>query len=46
MATVVVGGLVTSTILTLFVLPCIYLVWHQWRERKQKSKSSKKAIEK
>jgi len=46
MATVVVGGLVTSTILTLFVLPCIYLVWHQWRERKQEAKASKKIIEK
>lgn len=34
MATVVVGGLVTSTILTLIVLPCIYLVWHKWLERK------------
>lgn len=33
MATVVVGGLVTSTVLTLIVLPCIYLVWNQWRER-------------
>jgi Cu(I)/Ag(I) efflux system membrane protein CusA/SilA len=35
MATVVVGGLVTSTILTLVVLPCIYLVWNQWRDRKK-----------
>ncbi len=35
MATVVVGGLVTSTILTLVVLPCIYLVWNRWRENKQ-----------
>lgn len=35
MATVVVGGLVTSTILTLIVLPCIYLVWNKWRERKE-----------
>lgn len=35
MATVVVGGLVTSTILTLIVLPCIYLVWHQWLDRKK-----------
>ncbi len=35
MATVVVGGLVTSTILTLIVLPCIYLVWHRWLERKK-----------
>lgn len=46
MATVVVGGLVTSTILTLIVLPCIYLVWHQWRERKQGAKASKSSIEK
>ncbi|EIW26208.1 efflux RND transporter permease subunit [Pelosinus fermentans] len=36
MATVVVGGLVTSTILTLIVLPCIYLVWNQWRERRNR----------
>ena len=40
MATVVVGGLVTSTILTLIVLPCIYLVWNQWRERKGASRES------
>ncbi|GMB01534.1 CusA/CzcA family heavy metal efflux RND transporter [Pelosinus sp. IPA-1] len=46
MATVVVGGLVTSTILTLIVLPCIYLVWHQWRERKQGAKASASSIEK
>lgn len=46
MATVVVGGLVTSTILTLLVLPCIYLVWNQWRDRKQESKRSVSSIEK
>lgn len=46
MATVVVGGLVTSTILTLFVLPCIYFVWHQWRERKHEAKTAVKSIEK
>jgi len=46
MATVVVGGLVTSTILTLFVLPCIYLVWHQWRERKHENRSSESSIKK
>lgn len=40
MATVVVGGLVTSTILTLIVLPCIYLVWNKWRERKNPLVSS------
>lgn len=42
MATVVVGGLVTSTILTLIVLPCIYLVWNQWLERKRGSDVSGK----
>jgi Cu(I)/Ag(I) efflux system membrane protein CusA/SilA len=41
MATVVVGGLVTSTILTLIVLPCIYLVWNQWQERRNPAISSK-----
>jgi len=46
MATVVVGGLITSTILTLFVLPCIYFVWHQWRERKHKAKTAVNSIEK
>ncbi|WP_018703255.1 efflux RND transporter permease subunit [Anaeromusa acidaminophila] len=35
MATVVVGGLVTSTILTLLVLPCIYLVWNRWLLRRE-----------
>ncbi len=33
MATVVVGGLVTATILTLVVLPSIYYVWNERRER-------------
>lgn len=44
MATVVVGGLVTSTILTLIVLPCIYLVWNKWRERKNPSVSGSSHI--
>ncbi len=35
MATVVVGGLVTATILTLVVLPSIYYVWNERRERNQ-----------
>lgn len=34
MATVVVGGLITSTILTLIILPCIYLAWHKWLDKK------------
>jgi Cu(I)/Ag(I) efflux system membrane protein CusA/SilA len=29
MAIVVTGGLITSTILTLFILPCIYLAWYR-----------------
>jgi CzcA family heavy metal efflux pump len=33
MATVVVGGLVTATILTLVVLPSIYYVWNERRAR-------------
>jgi cobalt-zinc-cadmium resistance protein CzcA len=32
LASVVIGGLVTSTFLTLFVLPALYLAWARWRE--------------
>ncbi|WP_378956305.1 efflux RND transporter permease subunit [Pelosinus sp. sgz500959] len=35
MATVVVGGLVTATILTLIVLPSLYYVWNERQEKKQ-----------
>jgi Cu(I)/Ag(I) efflux system membrane protein CusA/SilA len=45
MAIVVVGGLVTSTILTLVVLPSIYLVWHQLQERRQIKRANKQAVE-
>ncbi|HWR56737.1 MAG TPA: CusA/CzcA family heavy metal efflux RND transporter, partial [Negativicutes bacterium] len=38
MATVVVGGLVTATILTLIVLPSIYYVWHEWLARRNKKR--------
>ncbi|WP_110953793.1 efflux RND transporter permease subunit [Anaerosinus massiliensis] len=44
MATVVVGGLVTSTILTLIVLPCIYLVWNKWRDRKEEVNTAVQSI--
>jgi Cu(I)/Ag(I) efflux system membrane protein CusA/SilA len=40
MAVVVVGGLVTSTLLTLIVLPSIYLTWCRLVERKQIHKES------
>jgi Cu(I)/Ag(I) efflux system membrane protein CusA/SilA len=35
MAIVVTGGLITSTILTLFILPCIYWTWYRKGERTQ-----------
>ena len=38
LATVVIGGLVTSTLLTMFVLPTIYHWMEKRRERKTKSK--------
>ncbi|TND07805.1 MAG: heavy metal efflux pump [Bacteroidetes bacterium] len=34
LATVVIGGLLTATLLTLFVLPCIYLLMENGRKRK------------
>ncbi|GBG56942.1 multidrug ABC transporter [Sporomusaceae bacterium FL31] len=43
MATVVVGGLVTSTILTLLVLPCIYLVWNRWLDGRNQAKTTSKS---
>jgi cobalt-zinc-cadmium resistance protein CzcA len=33
LATVVIGGLVTSTVLTLFVLPALYLALTEWQLR-------------
>jgi cobalt-zinc-cadmium resistance protein CzcA len=36
LATVVIGGLVTSTLLTLFILPAVY----QWIETRQKAKTT------
>jgi Cu(I)/Ag(I) efflux system membrane protein CusA/SilA len=35
MAIVVTGGLITSTILTLFILPCIYWAWYGRKEAKK-----------
>ena len=36
LATVVVGGLFTSTLLTLLILPYLYLTLETWRERRKK----------
>ena len=44
MATVVVGGLVTATILTLIVLPSLYYVWNAGQEKKQQVDSQAKEI--
>jgi cobalt-zinc-cadmium resistance protein CzcA len=35
LATVVIGGLVTSTMLTLFVLPLLYRALSAWRVRRE-----------
>jgi cobalt-zinc-cadmium resistance protein CzcA len=39
LATVVIGGVITSTILTLFVLPTLYLAVGRWLENGNKSKN-------
>ena len=39
LATVVIGGLVTATILTLLVLPCLYLLFERKKKRKPKMKN-------
>lgn len=36
LATVVIGGLITATILTLFVLPCLYYLVEHWTNRSKK----------
>lgn len=45
LASVVIGGLVTSTFLTLFVLPALYLAWIRWRERSAAAASERLAAE-
>jgi len=40
LATVVIGGLVTATLLTLFVLPAIYLMTYNIKPRKRKMKKN------
>jgi cobalt-zinc-cadmium resistance protein CzcA len=44
LASVVIGGLVTSTILTLFVLPSLYLALERWRAARRTSESDLVAI--
>jgi len=35
LATVVIGGIISSTLLTLFVLPILYRIGHEWTKRKK-----------
>ncbi len=37
LATVVIGGIVSSTLLTLVVLPALYRLWHRKEEGNRKS---------
>jgi len=39
LAVVVIGGLVTATVLTLLILPVIYLIFVRKKEKKSKTKS-------
>ncbi len=45
LATVVVGGLMIGTVLTLFVLPVCYFTIERWAERRQKQKVAKANVE-
>jgi len=38
-----VGGLITSTILTLLIIPAVYMVWKSWAFRSEYSRSGKEA---
>jgi Cu(I)/Ag(I) efflux system membrane protein CusA/SilA len=42
-ATPMVGGLITSTILTLLIIPAVYMVWKSWAFRREYSRSGKEA---
>lgn len=44
LATVVIGGLVSSTLLTLFVLPVLYSLFHLKRKKKMKINTSASAV--
>jgi len=43
LATVVIGGLITSTLLTLFVLPTLYAWVEGWRERRRPGEQGREA---
>ena len=37
-----VGGLISSTILTLLIIPAVYLLWRAWQHRNEWPKQKKK----
>jgi cobalt-zinc-cadmium resistance protein CzcA len=43
LATVVIGGLVTSTLLTLFVLPTLFAAVESWRARREERRAATRA---
>jgi HAE1 family hydrophobic/amphiphilic exporter-1 len=43
MATVVIGGLTTSTILTLVIVPVVYSLFDDWHERRARKKAARDA---
>ncbi|MDU4962449.1 MAG: CusA/CzcA family heavy metal efflux RND transporter [Sporomusaceae bacterium] len=45
MALVIVGGLVSSTFLTLILLPCIYYAWHSRKERMSQKPGMREAVD-
>ena len=39
-----VGGMITSTILTLVVIPAIYLIWRRWQVARQPASAAREAL--
>jgi Cu(I)/Ag(I) efflux system membrane protein CusA/SilA len=39
-----VGGLVTDSILTLLILPAVYMIWKRWEFRREYCRSAEKPL--
>lgn len=39
-----VGGMITSTILTLVVIPAIYLIWRRWQVARRPASAAREAL--
>ncbi len=44
-ASPMVGGMITATVLTLFVIPAIYLLWRQWQVRRHPEAPIREALQ-